>query len=66
MVEPQPSKLMAWVRFPSPAPNTNDREAFVEGFFFYFVIRDKAAVFNGDAGESPIIFEAGADFQNLL
>ena len=21
MVEPQPSKLMMWVRFPSPAPN---------------------------------------------
>jgi hypothetical protein len=21
MVEPQPSKLMAWVRFPSPAPS---------------------------------------------
>jgi hypothetical protein len=21
MVEPQPSKLMAWVRFPSPAPD---------------------------------------------
>ena len=24
MVEPQPSKLMVWVRFPSPAPVTAD------------------------------------------
>ena len=24
MVEPQPSKLMAWVRFPSPAPTRRD------------------------------------------
>ena len=23
MVEPQPSKLMVWVRFPSPAPGNN-------------------------------------------
>ena len=23
MVESQPSKLMAWVRFPSPAPDSN-------------------------------------------
>ena len=23
MVEPQPSKLMVWVRFPSPAPKCN-------------------------------------------
>ncbi len=28
MVEPQPSKLMAWVRFPSLAPNPNDLEKF--------------------------------------
>jgi len=25
MVEPQPSKLMAWVRFPSPAPEFGKR-----------------------------------------
>jgi hypothetical protein len=25
MVEPQPSKLMTWVRFPLPAPNRLDR-----------------------------------------
>ena len=24
MVEPQPSKLMTWVRFPLPAPNKKD------------------------------------------
>ncbi len=29
MVEPQPSKLMVWVRFPSPAPS-NSGEAGVD------------------------------------
>ncbi len=24
MVEPQPSKLIVWVRFPSPAPNISE------------------------------------------
>jgi hypothetical protein len=27
MVEPQPSKLMAWVRFPSPAPRMSRAKA---------------------------------------
>ena len=32
MVEPQPSKLMAWVRFPSPAPSTMSAEVAVGDF----------------------------------
>ena len=28
MVEPQPSKLMTWVRFPLPAPNKNHSESY--------------------------------------
>ena len=36
MVEPQPSKLMTWVRFPLPAPNYNNlRTIRFVGCFFY-------------------------------
>ena len=32
MVEPQPSKLMMWVRFPSPAPDGGPHSSAVEHF----------------------------------
>jgi hypothetical protein len=32
MVEPQPSKLMMWVRYPSPAPDFGPRSSGVEHF----------------------------------
>ncbi len=35
MVEPQPSKLVAWVRFPSPAPKKDSQSA----VFFYPIRR---------------------------
>ena len=31
-VEPQPSKLMMWVRFPSPAPNIGRYDRGLKGF----------------------------------
>ena len=31
MVEPQPSKLMTWVRFPSPAPSDEERSSPIDG-----------------------------------
>jgi hypothetical protein len=44
MVEPQPSKLMTWVRFPLPAPiskivapDENIDKSTVKVDFFYFV-----------------------------
>ena len=40
MVEPQPSKLAAWVRFPSPAPNFCKVPPYLnkEVVFFVFII----------------------------
>ncbi len=32
MVEPQPSKLIVWVRFPSPAPERRPHSSAVEHF----------------------------------
>ena len=35
MVEPQPSKLMTWVRFPLPAPKINVTRMKVVTFFMF-------------------------------
>jgi two-component system, sporulation sensor kinase B len=49
MVKPQPSKLMSWVRFPSPAPNRNPQVSSHGNWLFCCVLREDCNI--GEEGQ---------------
>ncbi len=54
MVEPQPSKLMTWVRFPSPAPGKEEMEEMGTLPFVIEVFRSVVRVSEVTKGSVPI------------